>query len=62
MAPVLDVADETRVTHLVLTIDLSLAEPDAPQKVQATVAATTAFAGLLRRSCEEPGINSEKSH
>jgi hypothetical protein len=55
VAPVLDVADETRVTHLVLSLDLSIAEQKAP----AAAAATTAFAGLglLRRTCEEPAVS-----
>jgi hypothetical protein len=49
------VADEKRVTHLVLSLDLSLAEQKAP----AAAAATTAFAGLglLRRTCEEPAVS-----
>ena len=48
-------ADEKRVTHLVLSLDLSLAEQKAP----AAAAATTAFAGLglLRRTCEEPAVS-----
>lgn len=49
VAPVIDVVDATRVTHLVLSLDLSLAEQKAP-------AAATAFAGLLRRTCEESAV------
>ena len=56
VAPVFDVADQTRVTHLVVSLDLSLAEARKAGAGTRSAMPTCdkISGGLLRRTCEEP--------